>query len=201
MWDKQDFQRQIDDLKRYCERMGLEVVKVIGEKISGAKRNEERAGIQELLTRARAKEFDTVCTAEISRLGRSPFEVQKLIEELSCLKINIHIETLNLQTLDTEGRRSPMTDLIIGVLAQFARIERESIVQRVRSGLQRAKAQGKIIGRPTGSTEENSELLLKYKPVVQDIESNISIRKIAKIHNISQNTILKVKRAMLEKAA
>ena len=197
--DKQDFQRQIDDLKRYCERMGLEIVKVIGEKISGAKRNEERAGIQELLTRARAKEFDTVCTAEISRLGRSPFEVQKLIEELSSLKINIHIETLNLQTLDTEGKRSPMTDLIVGVLAQFARMERESIVQRVRSGLQRARAQGKHIGRPKGITEEN-ELLTKYKPVVQDIESNISIRKIAKIHNISQNTILKVKKAMLKAA-
>lgn len=152
------------------------------------------------MTSARAKEFDTVCTAEISRLGRSPFEVQKLIEELSILKVNIHIETSNLQTLDTEGKRSPMTDLIIGVLAQFARMERESIVQRVRSGLQRAKAQGKIIGRPTGSTEENRELLLKYKPVVQDIKSNISIRKIAKIHGISQNTILKVKRAMLKEA-
>ena len=71
---------------------------------------------------------------------------------------------------------------------------------RVRSGLARAKAQGKIIGRPTGSTEENSELLLKYKPVVQDIQSNISIRKIAKIHNISQNTILKLKRALLQVA-
>jgi DNA invertase Pin-like site-specific DNA recombinase len=96
-----------------------------------------------------------------------------------------------------EGKRSPMTDLVIGVLAQFARMERESIVQRVRSGLARAKAQGKIIKRPTVGAEENSELLLKYKPVVHDIQTNISLRKIAKIHGISQNTILKVKKAML----
>jgi len=115
----------------------------------------------------------------------------RLQSESCAVPVTINLETLNFQTLDSEGRRSPMTDLVIGVLSQFARMEREQIVQRVRSGLQRAKAQGKIIGRPQGSSENENSILSKYKPVICDIQNNISLRKLSKIHGISQNTILK----------
>lgn len=154
--------------------MEMEVVRIIGEKISGAKRNEERAGVQELLRRSRNKEFDFVLTTDISRLGRSPFEVQKLIEELSSLKINIHIETLNLQTLNAEGERSPLTDLIIGILSQFARMEREATCQRIRSSLQNIKQSGKKLGRPKGTKLDENSLLKKYKSLSADLLSGIS---------------------------
>jgi DNA invertase Pin-like site-specific DNA recombinase len=194
--DKQDYGRQVEDLKRYCDKMEIEVACIIGEKISGAKRNEERAGVQELLRRARNKEFCTVCTTEISRLGRSPFEVQKLIEELSSLKINIHIETLNLQSLDAEGNRSPLTDLIIGVLSQFARMEREATCQRIRSSLQKIKESGKALGRPIGTILDESSLLKKYKSLSVDLKNGLSTRKAAKIHEVSLNTVLKVRKAL-----
>lgn len=194
--DKQDYSRQVIDLKRYCEKMEMEVVCIIGEKISGAKRNEERAGVQELLRRSKNKEFCTVCTTEVSRLGRSPFEVQKLIEELSSLKINIHIETLNLQSLDAEGNRSPLTDLIIGVLSQFARMEREATCQRIRSSLQKIKESGKTLGRPKGTKLDENSLLKKYKSLSADLLSGISTRKASKIHEVSLNTVLKVRKAL-----
>jgi len=46
--DRQDYNRQIEDLKVYCERQDLQIVHTISEKISGAKRNEDRVGVKEL---------------------------------------------------------------------------------------------------------------------------------------------------------
>jgi DNA invertase Pin-like site-specific DNA recombinase len=197
--DRQDYNRQIDDLRKYCEISGFEVSCIIAEKISGAKKTDERIGLLELMEKAKKGEFDIVAVSELSRLGRNAFEIQKLIEEFSALKISIHIESLNIQTLDNKGQRSAMSNLMIAILSQFAQIERETLITRVKSGLQRARILGKKLGRPKGATDDR-DILLKYKPVVQDIKNNISIRKIAKIHNISQNTILKVKRAMANAA-
>ncbi len=191
--DRQDYQRQIDDLKSYCENKSLEVVKVISEKISGAKKNELRPGIQKLLKLTEENAYDALVISEVSRLGRSPFEVQKMIEELSEKGISVHIQTLNLVTLDDDGNRSAMVDFMLAILMQFAKIERETLITRVRSGLERAKRQGKTLGRPKGSSEKDDKFLKKYRPVKDDIEAGLSIRKISKIHDISVNTVLKVK--------
>ena len=198
--DRQDYQRQIDDLQGYCAKNGLQVVKVIAEKISGAKKNEERSGIKELLALTEEKAFDVLVISEVSRLGRSPFEVQKMIEALSLQKISIHIQSLNLVTIDENGERSAMVDFMLAILMQFAKIERETLITRVRSGLERAKRQGKTLGRPKGSAEKNEKFLKKYKPVKNDILSGLSVRKVAKLHDVSVNTVLKVKN-LLQKAA
>ena len=195
--DKQDYTRQVDDLERYCSRHDLEVVKVIAEKISGTKKNDDRAGLQELRELAQAKAFTEIVTTEVSRISRNPFEFQKLIEEMSELKVCIHIESLGMKTLDKHGKRNAITDLIIGILSQFAKIEREQLVQRVRSGMERAKKQGKKLGRPKGSSIDGKGLLSKYSGVVHDLNDKISVRKVAKIHSISTNTVLKVKQALL----
>lgn len=196
--DRQDYQRQIDDLTSYCEKRNLSIVDTIAEKISGAKTNEDREGIKKLLKQAHSGKFDTVCVTEISRLGRNPFEVQKVIEELSALNISIHIQTLGLQTLDDKGKRSPMVDLMVAILSQFARIERDTIIERVRSGMARAKSIGKCIHRPVGSTENAEDFLKKYRPIIRDLKSGISLRKIGRIHSVSLTTVQKVKRAMVE---
>jgi DNA invertase Pin-like site-specific DNA recombinase len=175
----------------------LEVVKIIAEKISGTKKNEERKGLQELRKLAQAKAFTEIVTTEVSRISRNPFEFQKLIEEMSELKVCIHIESLGMKTLDKNGKRNAITDLIIGILSQFAKIEREQLVQRVRSGMERARKRGARIGRPKGSSIDGKGLLAKYAGVVHDLNDRISIRKVAKIHSVSTNTVLKVKQAML----
>lgn len=195
--DKQDYNRQIDDLQRYCSRNGLEAVKVIAEKISGMKKNEERKGLMELKNLAHEGAFTEIVTSEVSRISRNPFEFQKLLEEMSSLKVCIHIESLGMKTLDEKGNRNGITDLIIGILAQFAKMEREQLVQRVRSGMERARNQGKQLGRPKGSSIDGKGLLSKYAGVVHDLNDKISVRMVAKIHSVSTNTVLKVKQALL----
>ena len=129
--------------------------------------------------------------------SRNPFEFQKLLEEFSSLQISIHIQTLGLKTLDENGNRNPITDMIIGILSQFSKMEREHLIQRVRSGLSNARKNGKVLGRPKGSTLNNRSLLKKYHKVAADLKANISMRKISKIHEVSLVTILKVKKALV----
>jgi len=81
--------------------------------------------IQELLQKASAKAFSVIVVSEISRLGRSPLEVHKIIEEMNGLGISIHIQTMNLQTIDNSGNRSPIVSVLVSILAEFARMERE----------------------------------------------------------------------------
>lgn len=193
--ERQNYERQINDLKKYATDKSLEVVEIIKEKISGAVENEKRAGIQELLEKAKQGKFRKVLIAELSRLGRNAVEVQNLVEKLIKMKISVVIQSLGIETLDKEGRRSPLTDLMIAIIAQFAQMERSTLIERIRSGMNRAKnVEGKHCGRPSGSTIDKGQFLKRYKGIVADLQAGISTRKIAKIHGVSVNTVLKVKK-------
>jgi hypothetical protein len=65
----------------------------------------------------------------------------------------------------------------------------------VKSGLNHAKAKGKVIGRPKNSTMNDQTFLKKYKSLSADLKNGLSVRKAAKIHEVSLNTVLKVRKA------
>jgi len=135
--------------------------------------------------------------SEVSRLGRNPYQIQQVIEELSELRISIHIESLGLKTIDENGNRSPMVEFMLSILMQLARMEREFLIQRVKSGLNHAKlVKGKTLGRPQGSTMNQQDILKKYKNLSADLKNGLSVRKAAKIHEVSLNTVLKVRKAL-----
>ncbi len=194
--ERQDYNRQIEDLKAYCERQGLEIVHTISEKISGAKKNEDRVGVKELRKLASNKSFEVLVVSEISRLGRNPYQIQQVIEELSESGISIHIESLGLKTIDENGNRSPMVEFMLSILMQLARMEREFLIQRVKSGLNHAKAKGKVLGRPKNSIMDQQVFLKKYKNLSADLQNGLSVRKAAKVHEVSLNTVLKVRKAL-----
>ncbi|RYF39912.1 MAG: recombinase family protein, partial [Cytophagaceae bacterium] len=72
---EQDYQRQVEDLRAVAQSQAVQVVAEIAEKISGAKRNQEREGIQQLLELGRRGAIQKVLVSEVSRLGRSTVEV------------------------------------------------------------------------------------------------------------------------------
>ena len=178
--DRQDYNRQIEDLKAYCGKEGLQIVHIISEKVSGNLKNDQRSGIKELRKLAEKKTFDLLLISELSRLGRNPFQIQQVIEELSELGISIHIESLGLKTIDENGNRSPMVEFMLSILMQLARIEREFLIQRVKSGLNHAKAKGKVLGRPKNSVMDQQVFLKKYKNISADLQNGLSVRKAAK---------------------
>ena len=80
---EQDYTYQYNTLKELCERKGWEIVKVFANKVSGAKKNEERREIVELLDYVKNNHVDRVVATEISRIGRDTLEALKTIEILN----------------------------------------------------------------------------------------------------------------------
>ena len=89
--DRQSTDRQIEDLTRYAEGKGLEVVRIFQEHISGAKSNQKRGVLSECLEFCKIERPDTLMVTELSRLGRSTVEVLKAVEDLTVAGVNVFI--------------------------------------------------------------------------------------------------------------
>ena len=195
--DRQSTDRQIEDLTRYAEGKGLEVIRIFQEHISGAKSNLERGVFSECLEFCRTEHPDTLMVTELSRLGRSTVEVLKAIEDLTTAGVNTYILDLNLSTLDDEGKENPVAKMVLTVLALGAEMERKLILGRLNSGRALAKKKGVRMGRPKGSSLSDEALTAKYPEVVKHLKKGKnSIREIAKLTGVSVSTIQRVKKSL-----
>lgn len=192
--DRQSTDRQIEDLTRYAEGKGLEIIRVFQEHISGAKSNQERGVLSECLEFCRTERPDTLMVTELSRLGRSTVEVLKAIEDLTTAGVNVFVLDLNLSTLDEDGKENPVAKMVLTVLALGAEMERKLILGRLNSGRELAKKRGIRMGRPKGSSLSDEALAAKYPDVVKHLrKGKNSIREIAKLTGVSVSTIQRVK--------
>ncbi|MBA4155747.1 recombinase family protein [Flavobacterium sp.] len=195
--DEQDFNRQILDLKKIAVANNFEVVSIISEKVSGAKSNDERIGIQQLLNEARQGKFQKVLCAEVSRLGRSTIQTLKLVEELHQLGISIYLQDLKTETLDEKGEISFQTEMMLHMLSLFAKNERRNLTDRIRSGMNQARLKNIHCGRPKESKEDNSTFLSKYPKVIDGLKRGFSVRECVKLYDTSLGTVAKI-RKMIE---
>lgn len=189
---EQDYQRQLEDLRAVARSQAVQVVAEIAEKVSGVRRNQERAGIQQLLELSRRGAIQKVVVSEVSRLGRSTVEVLQIVEELTQLGVSIYVQNFGIETL-REGQRNPVAQFLFTLLAEFARLERETLRERILSGLDEARRQEKKIGRPIGTKEERAVFLQKYEAVSRQLRTGLSVRKTAKLCAVAINTVCKVK--------
>ena len=189
---EQDYQRQVEDLRAVAQSQAVQVVAEIAEKISGARRNQDREGIQQLLALSRQGAIQKVLVSEVSRLGRSTLEVLQIVEELTQLGVSIYVQNFGLETLKN-GKRNPVAQFMFTLLAEFARLERETLRERILSGMDEARRQGVTIGRPVGATEEKAVFLKKYAAVARQLRAGLSVRKTAKLCAVAINTVRKVK--------
>jgi len=141
--DGQTVENQVRALKRWAKNAGHEVVAVLTDKgVSGAKGREDRKALDDLLKAAVRRDFDLVAAWSVDRLGRSLKGLLALLEELEAAKVDLF---LHQQALDTT---SPAGRALFQMLGVFSEFERAMIRERVVAGLERAKAQGKTLGRP-----------------------------------------------------
>lgn len=197
--DRQNTDRQVADLKTYAAGAGIEIVKIFEEKISGAVRNQERPVLSDCLAFCRREKPDMLLVSELSRLGRSTVEILKAIDELSGEKVSVYIQNIGLNTLQPDGRPDPVASIVIPVMGEVARIERENIRYRLDSGRKRFVAEGGQLGRPKGTGFSAEQILEKYPGVAKRLrQGKNSMREIAKLENVSESTVKKVKKALQE---
>lgn len=193
----QDYQRQIADLTQHAQTRGWKVIQVIAEKITGVKDNDEREGIHQLLELCQQRKIDKVLITEVSRLGRRPSQTHQVLETLTQQQVSIYIAQYNIETLLPTGKLNPAASMIFSITADMARQERETLIERIVSGMAEAKRKGKRFGRSPGQFYSDDELKKKYARPLKDLQQGLSIRKVAKIYGLSADTVQRIKKRLL----
>lgn len=191
--DRQSTDRQVIDLRNYAERNGVEVVKVYEEHISGAKRNEERAILCECLDYCISNQIDTLLISELSRLGRNVDEVLANVKRCKDNNLNIYFQKENLAIFQPDGTKNPFLNIFISVLGTCAEMERENIKFRLNSGRAKYIAEGGRLGRKQGSTKSADKKQEEYKQVLKELKKGTSIRRAAKLCDVSVSTVQRLK--------
>ena len=190
----QDYSRQIDELQAYAVSHSWIVSAIFSEKISGAKKNNERLGLSRMMDYICAHQVDKVLIWELSRLGRNTIEVLKTIELLNEAKVSLFIKNYNIETLDADGKPNVMAQFLITILAEIARMERSTIKERMDSGYNQFRSLGGKVGRKEGYTKSSDMYRNEYSDIIRLLKKGLSLRNVAKLTNHSLNTVSKCKR-------
>lgn len=190
----QDYDRQLAELKQYADRMGYDVVKTFSEKISGAKKVEERQVMTELLNYIEVNNVDKVLIYECSRLSRRAVDFLSIIEIFNEKKISLYIHQNGLETLLPNGEINPIATLVLGILAQFNSMERSLIRSRMESGYNNFRNNGGVVGRKTGYRKTSEQMKEEYAEEIRLLKKGYSLRNISKITKTSVNTIRRIQK-------
>ncbi len=168
-----------DNQRLEIERTGYAVEYWYSDTVSGKAHAAQRTQFGILLGKLRAR--DTVVVSKLDRLGRDASDVLSTIKSLS--RLGVEVVVLQLGKLDlasTPGK------LMLTMLAAVAEMERDLIVERTQAGLARAKAEGKVLGRPSKTTPE------QRKAMVEAYKQNANVSFLARLYGISRATVLTV---------
>ena len=125
--------------------------KIIEESISGSVAASDREGFSKL--KERIEEGDVLVVTKLDRLGRNAMDIRKTVDELSAMDVRVHC--LALGGVDLTSSAGKMTMQVISAVAEF---EKDLLVERTRAGIERAKAQGKRLGRHTRTKIRRSSI-------------------------------------------
>jgi DNA invertase Pin-like site-specific DNA recombinase len=139
---EQHVENQAGELRQYVERRGWDGVEYVDRGVSGAK--DRRPALDELLRAARRRRFDVLVCWRLDRLGRNLRHLVMLIEELQALGIAFVSLAEGIDATTPAGR------LQLHILGAIAEFERARIAERVRAGLERARRDGRRLGRREG---------------------------------------------------
>ena len=190
----QDYQRQINDLTSYAVSNKMLIENTFAEKISGAKKNQDRQELMKMIDYVNSNQIEKVLVTELSRLGRDTLQVLQTIEVLNQNKISLYIQNYNIETLTPEKEINPMSQFLITILAEVARMERKTIRERVVSGYDNYRNGGGRVGRKVGYTKSDEVMKNQYIEEMKLLKKGYSLRNVYKITGTSLNTLQKIKK-------
>ncbi len=159
----------------------VEPKRVVEETVSGSTAAMERPGFARLVDRLEAA--DVLLVTKLDRLGRNAMDVRATVERLATDGVRVHC--LALGGVDLTSAAGKMT---MGVLAAVAEFERDLLIERTQAGLTRAKAEGKVLGRPSVLSREQQETVRARRT------AGVSLGVLAKEFGVSRAAIQRVQK-------
>ena len=174
----QDTENQMRQLREFCDRQGYEVVREYVDHASG--KRSDRDAFVEMFSPASRREFDVVIFWALDRFSREGvLETLQHLQRLTSYGVGYRSYTE--QYLDSCGM---FRDAVIGILAAVAKQERIRLSERTVAGLERAKAQGRIGGRPKVICDRHRILMLR--------DAGKSLGQIASELRLSKTTVSRI---------
>lgn len=136
----------MQELRRYIAARGWQATEFVDRGVSGAK--DRRPALDQLIADAKRRRFDVLVCWRLDRLGRNLRHLILLLDELQAVGISFVTLAKSIDTTTPAGR------LQLHVLSAISQFERDRISERVKAGLQRARTQGKRLGRPQRQVPE-----------------------------------------------
>ena len=186
--NEQTIENQRIELERVAAAKGWKVIAIFkDEGVSGAFGREVRAQYDSMLKQGVQAKFDVILAWDVSRLSRSLVDLVTTLDELHACGIDLY---LHQQAIDTTTPAGKAMFQMCGVFAEF---ERGILSERVKAGLNRARQEGKILGRPMK--------LANVKKLLEARQRGSTIRQIAEENNLSVGKVHKVLNEMRENNA
>ncbi len=159
----------------------IEPRRVVMETVSGSVPAMERDGFKRLVDRL--EWGDVLIVTKLDRLGRNAMDVRATVERLAAECVRVHC--LALGGVDLTSAAGKMTMAVISAVAEF---ERDLLIERTQAGLKRAKAEGKVLGRPPALTPQQQDLVITKRA------QGASLGDLAKELGVSRSAILRAER-------
>lgn len=160
----------------------VEPRRIVSETVSGSTAAVQRSGFTRLIDKLETG--DILVVTKLDRLGRNAMDVRATVDKLATLGVRVHC--LALGGADLTSAAGKMTMQVIAAVAEF---ERDLLVERTQSGLVRARAEGKTLGRPGALTDGQRE------EVTQRLSRGESVSALARAYETSRQTILRARAA------
>ncbi len=178
----QDPENQMLQLREFCERWeGHELVAEYVDRESGRKGRRERRDFDRMFANAAARRFDVLLIWALDRFSREG--IRKTLSYLERLDAcGVAFKSFTEPFLDTDNEL--LAHIVLAVTSYYAQLEAVRISDRTKAGLERARAQGKVIGRPDGFD--------RWQPVLASMrEKGYGTKRMSRETKLSYNTVKK----------
>jgi DNA invertase Pin-like site-specific DNA recombinase len=177
----QETENQLQQLRLFAKTQGWAVVREYVDHATG--KHSDREQFKKMFSAASRREFDVLLFWSLDRLSR-----EGVVETLNHLQrltsYGVNYRSFTEQYLDSTGH---FKEAVIGILAAIAKQERVRLSERTIAGLERARAQGRVGGRPR--TEDKPGIVMAYRKLKA---SGLSVRSIARHMKVSPTTVQKL---------
>jgi putative DNA-invertase from lambdoid prophage Rac len=172
-----------DNQTREIEAAGFKVdaKRTVAETVSGSTPAMQRKGFARLVDRLEAG--DVLIVTKLDRLGRNAMDVRATVDALEGAGVRVHCLALGGVDLT-----SPAGKMTMGVIAAVAEFERDLLIERTQAGLNRAKAEGRALGRPAALDGEQQQAIRQRR------SEGMSLGILAKEFGVSRAAIQRVEK-------
>lgn len=167
------------------------------DKVSGSVPFDKRPEGAKLVRLIQEGKVERVVVEEISRLGRNVMDVAKTLRFLEEHQVNLNIRSMGIESM-VDGKPNSTFRLILQIMASIAEMEKEHIKERTSQGRAIAVSKGVKMGRKEGSNETREKFLKKHDDIQRMLNSELSVRDIAKLTGKAPSTVQRVKSTLKE---